>query len=203
MSQDCVQSHCYSVRFGSPTTATGVLMNTHRNFLTPGGTPSPTTPWFFTSEMWLAQPSQANYWVEMGIVEGWHMNLNTTVYADFAWWRNTAGADSGWMYLRYNIPDGTTHYYQVSRGPAWGTWLIMLDSNVVLTTGNTGFWTGQPQVGGECYCSSTNEHADTFDMYTKYVDSSGTVRNYSAAGYSVHAGMNGVDHGTYWSWNAP
>lgn len=204
MSQDCYYvGHCYSIRFGAPTAATGVFMNEHNNSMTEGGISSSTFPTFITSEMWLQDPAYANYWIEEGLVNGWDHYIDQVVYAYFTYNQATDGTSTGWWYIDYTVPDGTTHYYQISRAPTVNAWLVFLDGQVRHTTRDLGFWTGQPVVGGECYCDAPNEHADNFDIYTTAEDDVGTISTYPASSYTVHPGMTGNDYGNYWSWSAP
>lgn len=204
MNQDCASGlHCYAVRFGSPTAATGVFVNQHSNTMTQGGVASSSFQSFITSEMWLQDPSAAHYWVEEGLVNGWDDMRGQVVYAVFTFTRDVNGNDSGWSYLNLTVPDGTTHYHQISRGTSTGLWNVYLDGTLKFVSFPLGFWTGRPVVGGECYCNASNEHADTFNLNTTAEDAVGNISTYSASGYNVHAGENGVDHGSYWSWNAP
>ena len=204
MNQTCSPNHCYSIRYGTPTDATGVLMNTHNNNMYPGpaGSVTSATPWFVTSEMWLQDPSAGRWWIEEGIVDGYDFTYgNRQVYAHFTFSRSTTGVDSGWIYIDYTVPDGTTHYYQISRGISPNQWLVFYDNRIVYGVG-LGFWSGRPVVGGECYCTN-GAHADTFDIYTTLVNGAGQIVNYPGSA-SIHAGMNGIDYtGHSWSWNAP
>jgi hypothetical protein len=202
--QNCLNPHCYSVKFDSYTAAAGVLDNLNNNNLTPGGA-SASKPYFFNSETWLANTGAGGGWVETGISNGWNFTLNTGAYAYFEFDQNNSGGDSGWYYYDYTTPNGTNHTTQISRAVTPYFWAVYLDGALEAVSGNDGFWTGQPQVGGELYSNLSNEHADTFNQTTYQVNSTtGAVQPWSgAAGYRIHAGFNGVDHNTFWSWNAP
>ncbi|HEY3843143.1 MAG TPA: hypothetical protein VGL48_07810 [Acidimicrobiales bacterium] len=201
MSQNCTATHCYSVKYDSYTAAAGSIDNLNNMYLTPGSA-SASSPFFFNSENWIGN---GNGWVETGIVNGWNFAYNEGAYAYFEFDATTSGHESGWWYYDYTTPDGTNHTTQISRSPSANVWYVYFDGNLVAGSQNVGFWTGQPIVGGECYCNTTGEYADTFSQTVYDVNSSnGQIEVWpGAAGYLIHAGMNGGDYGTYWVWNAP
>ncbi len=180
-------------------------MSQHNNNLNPGYTSS-STLYFITSETWEVAPGGPPGWAETGIINTWSPAIGNEVYAWFEFDETTSGQDSGIDFLNYTAPYGTNHVFQVSRSPVPNIWDIFIDNTLYTYSQNDGFWSGQAQAGGECYCNATNEHADTFDQQLAEVNpQSGQVVNWTGnAGYIVHPGMNGVGYNAHeWSWNAP
>jgi hypothetical protein len=203
---NCSFNHCYSVKRAGTSSATGVIITLNNNNLTPGTSYTVATP-FFNSEAWLVASNSS--WVEAGISNGYNFTLGYWAYSFFTYTYNSqTDVSSGWVYLSYTTPNGGTHTFQISRAATTNRFSIWVDGTghpPNFTSGNVSFWQGQPHVGGELYTSSANAHADTFNIYKWQVTTSGAITQWPTTGstYAITSGFNGVNHGTFWSWNAP
>jgi hypothetical protein len=212
-SVSCSPAHCYSWARWNGSIA-GMWGQWHRNYMNAGGS---STGQFINSEMWMG--FDGGGWIEMGLKNGYTANgVAGTVDGScgcmaYSWfWADTqvGGPYNGigfWRHILGNTsPTGNNNTYQISRAGTVNQWNVYLDGVPRGLSTATQRWTGiWQQIGGESSNANSNTaRADNFDMYAKYINSSGVPTNWGGpnqTNITPGAGMEGVSYsGSEWSW---
>lgn len=189
-------SHCYSLLRGTGTTFYGAYGTWARTYMKATGASTTNKQWM-NSEMWAVNGSA---WVETGLTQGYLAPAGGVGYYAYAAYMTTGGTYREHSFGKVTQNASTTDEYQISRGPSTNVWNVYFDGTLFRTP-SVGFWTvPRIDMGGEV--NSTNASANTFTMYAKGINSSGSRVNLGTETTSVNSQLNGSRPAdSTWKWS--
>lgn len=205
--------HCYSVLDATGTAFYGMYGTWNRAALD-AGSPSESNYRSINSEMWLIQSaSNNNHWVEVGMKDGYLMNVAGVGHRVFGEWCNE---DTDTCYEHsfgaITTDPSITDEFQISRGSTTYSWQVYFDGELWLTSTKPGFWSSVHQeLGGEV--KSPAATSGLFSMQGRGLTISGVRANFAtdvpganndtAAGSGLTVLYGDRPGESAWKWRVP
>jgi hypothetical protein len=173
-----VARHCYSDLQSTGTAFYGMYGSWNRAALDAGG-PSASNQRAINSEMWLNQSaSNNNHWVEVGMKDGFLMDVDGVGHRVFGEWCNVdTNSCFQHSFGAITTDASITDEFQISRGTSPYSWRLYFDGALWSTSTKPGFWSSARQeMGGEV--KSPEATSGLFSMHGQGLTLTGARANF-------------------------